>query len=651
MKKVFLFLVCQAIFFYVAPAQNTKYIVRFKDKAGTPFSLNTPTAYLGPRAIQRRAKYNIAIDSTDLPITPRYIDSLRLAGNVIILNASKWLNQVAIKTTDAAALAKISSFPFVQSTTGIAAKTALENIPVLKEQLGNASQQEGINLLPAGINGTDVYSYGLSHGQVYLHQGAFLHNHGFTGAGMQMAVLDAGFYHYQTLRTFDSIRNNNQILGTWDFVANEQSVNEDDTHGMQCLSTIAANMPGIFMGTAPSTSFYLYRTEDVFSETQIEEQNYAAGLERADSTGVDITSTSLGYNQFDNPSTNYTYADMNGNVTISARAADLAAKKGIMMVIAVGNEGQKPWRYLTTPSDGDSVMAVGAVDTLRNVAGFSSHGTSSDGQVKPNVAAVGLRAVVANLNGDPSFGNGTSFATPNMAGLTTCLMQAYPEYSNMDVLNAMQLSASRAANPDTLVGYGIPDMKKAFVLLQKKSYSKQLTVTNCTASLLIKIKLDKTMNVVLEKKAEGETAYSSFKTTAGTGNYSQREILFTDDLILSAAGNNNYRVRINIAGDTSFYADSLIVPVTTLCSNPQNSVKILPNPVVNNINVAVSRSAASTINIVLRNAAGQRLYSKTYQQPSGAQTQNIDVSKLSSGVYFVSVFADGKKVWVEKFVK
>lgn len=625
--------------------------MRFTNKATNPFSLSAPAAYLGPRALQRRAKYAIAIDSTDLPITPRYIDSLRLAGDVVILNASKWLNQVAIKTTDAVALAKINSFPFVLNTSAVAAKTARQNVPVNKEQLGIIDIQKTSDGSPAGAMGTDVYNYGLSHGQVYLHQGAFLHNHGFTGTGMQMAVLDAGFYHYQTLRTFDSARNNNQILGTWDFVANEQSVNEDDTHGMQCLSTIAANMPGRFVGTAPSTSFYLYRTEDVFSETQIEEQNFAAGLEKADSTGVDITSTSLGYNQFDNPATNYTYADMNGNTTISARAADLAAKKGIMMVIAVGNEGQRPWRYLTTPSDGDSVMAVGAVDTLRNVAGFSSHGYSSDGRVKPNVAAVGLRAVVANINGDPSFGNGTSFATPNMAGLTTCLMQAFPEYSNMDVLNAMQQAASRAANPDTLIGYGIPDMKKAFVLLQKKSYSRQVSTNNCTASFLLKLKFDKTMNVIIEKKGNNETTYSNFKTITGSGNFLQKDIIFTDDLITAAAGNNSYRVKIDITGDTSFYADDIVVPVTTLCSNPPNEIKISPNPVVNTIAVAVSRSTATTITIIIRNAAGQRLYSKTYPQQPGAQIQHIDVTSVSRGVYFISVFADGKKVWVERVVK
>ena len=181
---------------------------------------------------------------------------------------------------------------------------------------------------------------------------------------MQMVMLDAGFYHYLTLPTFDSIRINNQILGTWDFVSNNASVDEDHWHGMQCLSTIAANMPNTFVGTAPKASFYLYRTEDVLTEYPIEEQNYAAGLEKADSLGVEISSTSLGYFQFTNPIFNYTYADMNGNTSLSARAADMAARKGMLLIVAAGNEGTSAWHYLITPADADSVLAVGAVDTL-----------------------------------------------------------------------------------------------------------------------------------------------------------------------------------------------------------------------------------------------------------------------------------------------
>jgi serine protease AprX len=653
MKK-YLLLICCSVFFVNANAQLSRYIVRLKDKATNPFSINNPAQYLGPRSLQRRLKYNIAIDSTDLPVTPRYIDSLRLAGAVTILNSSKWLNQVAIKTNDAAAIAKINSYSFVISTTAVASKNPQEISPVNKQL--DADNATGIS--GGGSSSfieqttADVYNYGLSHGQVHLHRGEFLHNHGFKGEGMIMTILDAGFYHYQTLRTFDSIRNNNQILGTYDFVANETSVNEDDTHGMQCLSTIGANIPGVFVGTAPKTSFYLYRTEDVASEYQIEEQNFAAGLERADSIGVDITSTSLGYNQFDNPANSYTYADMNGNTTISARAADYAAKKGIMMVIAAGNEGSKPWHYIITPSDADSVMAVGAVDTLRNVAAFSSYGPSSDGQVKPSLAATGLRAVIANtVDGNPTFGNGTSFATPNLAGLTTCLMQAFPEYNNMVILDAMQRSASKFLNPDVRIGYGIPDMIKAFTILQKKTFSQQNTIANCLNAVNFKIKFDNSMTVFVEKKTADQAAFSPFKTFAGSGNFSVKDLSFTDDLTLAAGGQTLYRLKVDIAGDTSFIVDSFGISVPQLCANPVNTIKINPNPVIDNLNVIISRIESTKITIVITNAAGQRVYENAFAQPAGSQVQSINMNGKQAGIYYVTVFAEGKKIVTERILK
>lgn len=543
-------------------AQFSRYIVRLKDKGTNPYSLSNPSQYLTARSIQRRTRYGISIDSTDLPITPRYIDSIRLAGAVTILNTSKWLNQVAIQTTDAAALIKISSFPFVISTGPIAARQGQGDRPVNKQL---DAPNSGITQdPPPSIITADYYSYGQSYGQVHLHNGEFLHNRGFRGQGMQMAVLDAGFYHYLSLPTFDSIRNNNQVLGTWDFVAGNASVDEDHTHGMNCLSTIAANMPGVFMGTAPKASFYLYRTEDVATEYPIEEQNWIAGMERADSLGVDITSTSLGYFNFDNPVFDYTYANMDGNTTISAKGADLAAKKGMLLVLAAGNEGGSAWHYIITPSDADSVMAVGAVSTSGVVGGFSSYGPSSDGQVKPSVAAVGVNAVIASPStGQPTFGSGTSFACPNMAGLTTCLWQAFPEINNMGIITTMQQAATKANNPDNRVGYGIPDMKKAFVMLVKQLFTQQAPqVANCGVTLQWTVKTDSVISVVVERKLPSDINYTTVNTQNSTGAFAARSFSFTDDLRSFTASGIKYRLKMNIAADTSFYLDSVTVNFT-----------------------------------------------------------------------------------------
>lgn len=542
-------------------AQFSRYIVKLKDKGTNPYSLSNPIQYLTQRSIDRRTRYGIGIDSTDLPVTPRYIDSIRLAGAVTILNSSKWLNQVAIQTTDAVALAKINSFPFVISSGPIAALTQPNNIPVNKQldaPLTDIPENPTSSIITA-----DYYNYGQSYAQVHLNNGEFLHNRGFRGQGMHMAVLDAGFYHYLSLPTFDSIRNNNQVLGTWDFVARNASVDEDHTHGMNCLSIIAANMPGVFIGTAPKASFYLYRTEDVATEYPIEEQNWLAGMEKADSLGVDITSTSLGYYNFDNAVFNYTYANMDGNTTMSAKGADLAAKKGMLSVLAAGNEGNNAWHYIITPSDADSVMAVGAVSSTGVVGSFSSYGPSSDGQIKPSVAAVGVGAIIANPStGQPTSGNGTSFACPNMAGLTTCLWQAFPEINNMGIISVMQQSATRATNPDNRVGYGIPDMKKAFVMLIKQLFTKQSQVASCNAVLQWTAKTDSVISIVLERKLPADINYTTLNTFTSTGAFAARNFGFTDDLRNFPTSGIKYRFRMNIAADTSFYLDSVTVNFT-----------------------------------------------------------------------------------------
>ncbi len=562
MKKIILF------FFIIlivgeteSYSQFTRYIVRLKDKGTNPFSISNPSAYLTARSIQRRIRFGIAIDSTDLPITPRYIDSIRMAGAVTVLNSSKWLNQVAIQTTDASALAKINSFPFVISSGPIASIIQPHENPVNKKLDAPLTQAPG-GPAPSVIT-ADYYNYGQSYGQVHLHNGEFLHNRGFRGQGMQMAVLDAGFYHYLTLPTFDSIRSNNQVLGTWDFVTGNASVDEDHPHGMNCLSTIAANMPGIFMGTAPKTSFYLYRTEDVSTEYPVEEQNWIAGMERADSLGIDISSTSLGYFTFDNAIFNYTYANMDGNTTMSAKGADLAAKKGILVVLAAGNEGNSSWRYVITPSDADSVIAVGAVSASGVVGSFSSYGPSSDGQVKPSMAAVGVGAVIANPStGLPTFGNGTSFACPNLAGLTTCLWQAFPEINNMGIINVMQQSSTRATNPDIRVGYGIPDLKKAFVKLIKQLYTQQAAVANCSVTLQCTAKTDSVISIVVERKLPADANFITISTLNSTGGFASRNFSYTDDLRTFPTSGIKYRFKMNIAADTSFYLDSVTINFT-----------------------------------------------------------------------------------------
>ena len=559
------------VLFFALPgkAQLNRYIIEFTDKADNTYSLNAPGEYISQRAIQRRQRFNIPIDSIDLPVTRRYVDSVMASGVVTFLNASKWLNQVAIYTTDMSALAKINSFPFVKKTTAVAPRVNNNNASPNKfetEETSLPTQNFAQPVFPENL--AAAFNYGASNGQVKIHKGDFLHNLGFQGQGMQMAILDAGFTNYLTLPTFDSVRTNNQIVGTWDFVLNASNVNGYNTHGTLCFSTIAAHMPGTFVGTSPKTSFYLYRTEDAATEFPIEEQNLAAGLERADSSGADMASISLGYYDFDSPTPDYTYADMDGNTTISARAADAAARKGMLIITANGNEGARAWRFLISPADADSVLSVGAVDTLGNVAAFSSYGPSSDGQIKPGVAAVGLNAVVANENtGQPTYGSGTSFACPNMAGLASCLWQAFPEENNMGIISALQQSASKANTPDDRVGYGIPDMKKAFVLILKRLYTQKIQQAGCNTFIQWTAKNNADMSFEVQRKLPSDADYISIHTQNGSGSFASGNFTFNDDLSAFATPINiSYRIRMNIDTDTSFYFNPVTINHLNTCN-------------------------------------------------------------------------------------
>jgi subtilisin family serine protease len=468
MRKITFVIVFIVFLSQNSSAQFTRYVVKLKDKAGTPYSVDDPAKFLSARAISRRSKQHIPIDETDLPVSPQYIDSIRLSGSVAILDQSKWLNQVCIATTDSTAIDKINHFPFVIKTQPLKRKINPQLISRGKreESVTRNKFNEQINditlpLSPKNVFG-NYYSYGNAFDQVHIHNGEYLHNKGFRGEGMLIAILDAGFYHYQSLPAFDSVNLRRQVIETYDFVNNEVNVNEDHYHGMMCFSIIAGNIPGQLVGTCPNANFLLYRSEDVDSESPVEEQYWAAAAERADSAGADVITTSLGYNTFDNPVFDYSYSDMNGHTTLIAREATMAARKGMIVLAAAGNEGNDTWHFITTPADADSIISVGAVNSLGEPAAFSSYGPSSDGRVEPVAASVGEGTFVSSTTGPIIAGNGTSFATPNLAGLVTCLWQAFPEFTNMEIINAVKKSSSIYNNPDDRIGYGIPDFQKAY---------------------------------------------------------------------------------------------------------------------------------------------------------------------------------------------
>jgi Subtilisin-like serine proteases len=448
-----------------AKAQFNRYIVQFSNKKGTAYSLSNPAAFLSQRAIERRIRQNIPIDSTDLPVSKDWLDSLRAIPGVTIINASKWLNQVCIQTTSADAVNTINAFPFVKRTSGIAPRIGQPADTINYKKL-----DPDIRPLPPSdsrinqVHGITSLEYGNMFDQIHIHEGEFLHNLGFTGRGIHIAVLDAGFQHYLSNPVFDSLRLQNRVLGEWDFVDNEASVNEDHSHGALVLSVIASNRPGMLVGSAPHASYWLLRTEDVASEYPIEEQYWAVAAEFADSAGADMISNSLGYDVFDNPAFNYSYAQRDGNTAMITIAADMAAKKGMLVVSSAGNSGgaNNDRKFVGVPADGDSVFTVGGIDVNGNIYASSSWGPNGANRQKPNAVSVGAGTVIANTNGAAATGSGTSYSCPNLAGLMACLWQAFPEFTNMEIFEAVQQSADRYTSPDPRFGYGIPNFRKAY---------------------------------------------------------------------------------------------------------------------------------------------------------------------------------------------
>ncbi|MBK8951618.1 MAG: S8 family serine peptidase [Chitinophagaceae bacterium] len=582
------FLICTFFLLNASMAQLTRSVVKFKNKDGTPHTIASPSTYLSQRAIDRRIKYSISIDSTDLPVTPSYISQVRTTPNVTLLNVSRWLNAVTIQTSDVNAITAINTLPFVFSTNSVAAKenntgkiTGKYDEELYQRQPYNSGRTEQLS--------GDYYNYGSgSLIEIHLHNGEFLHNIGLRGQGMQIAMLDNGFNNYTTLKSFDSMNTNGQVLGTWDFVAREQNVANDGSHGMSCLSTIAANIPGQFIGKAPKASFWLYQTEDNASEYPIEEFNWACGAEKADSAGTDVISSSLGYGYgFDGGLPDYPYSTLDGNTTMAAKAADLAAKKGMMVFVAAGNAGNLPWRNIISPADGDSVIAVGAVTSTGIVGSFSSYGPSGDGQIKPDLASVGVAAMIQSTSNTIITGNGTSYACPNLAGLGTILWQGFPEFNNMKVLDALKKSANKYNNPDNRTGYGIPDLKLAFAKLLADYSGASGNISNCTAVINWSSKDLQIMKYEIEQKATGDTGYRKIGSVAAQQGLvlSNRNYQYSISLSGISQGTIYYRIRQIIdTAISSYYAvylDSIQLTVPDVCSvTGKTGVIVQPNPVV-----------------------------------------------------------------------
>ena len=457
MKKLsFLLLLVLASLFAEAQVATNIYWVQFTDKNNSPYSIDNPEAYLSPRAMQRRANQGIGIDEYDIPVNPQYLQAVADCG-AQLLNPSKWLNGVSVYVTDPSVLDAIHTLGFVAT---------VRNCPNDPKAQEKKEQWLANEMKPVeSLRGFRGY-YGGAEAQVKQLSVDQLHEQGFDGTGIVIAVLDGGFQGTEGQSCFDNMREEGRLLGVRDYVYGSTTVYSQSTHGTSCLSTMAAYDPNEMVGTAPKASYYLFHTEDAETENIIEEYNWVSGAEYADSLGVDVCSTSLGYIDFDMPQWDHPLEHFDGHTAPMTIGSEIAASRGMICVNAASNEGDG-YCTLGIPADAEHILTIGAVDANGNRASFSSVGPTYDGRIKPDVMAMGQGTYVAS--GDswwPYYnGNGTSFATPVLAGAVACLRQARPYATVQEICDAIRECGNRADNPDNKYGYGIPDFTKALEML------------------------------------------------------------------------------------------------------------------------------------------------------------------------------------------
>lgn len=439
-----------------------RYRVSFTDKENSPYSISHPHAFLSERAIARRNNQNIPIQENDIPVNQWYIDSV-LQYDARLCNVSKWFNSIIIELDTCIHIPHILALPFVVECVKVGDKTGpapeasnlTDTIPITDFSLEHLTIENSANV------------YGASYTQIAISNGMGLHLDGFTGADKIIAILDAGFLQTDSIQAFAHAWNNNQILAYKDFSGSGLDIFRESHHGTAVFSLIGGYAPGYLIGAAPRAQYLLLRTEEAKTEFPVEEENWIAAAEFADSLGADIINTSLGYSTFDREEFNYTYENMDGKTTRISQGARIAASKGMLLVTSAGNSGNKEWKYITAPADADSIITVGAIHPDSTITRFSSIGPSFDMRVKPEVVTLGFAPSIVTRSGlIEKAGMGTSFSSPLIAGLAACLWQEFPNATAQQIRKAIIESTHRYYSSSAEYGFGIPDFEKARRLLR-----------------------------------------------------------------------------------------------------------------------------------------------------------------------------------------
>lgn len=430
-------------------ALRERYLVVLTDKAGTPYRIDRPEQFLSARAITRRQTQRIPVTERDLPVSPAYVAQLQQAGATVSYT-SRWLNAVLIEATEPV-LTAVRALPFVS---GIDLNRPLGPS---RPRTPGLTAPASATTTPAPLPATP--DYGVSLEQLAQLGADQMHAQGFRGEGKLIAVFDEGFRNANQVAFLRPLFADNRVVATYDFVDREVSVYEDGSHGMEVLSLMAATADGRLYGTAYKASYILLRTEDD-QERPIEEANWLLAAEYADSAGVDVINSSLGYFDFDPPYPDYTTAQLDGRTTLISRAAAWAAEAGMVVVVSAGNSGNTATPGVSAPADAAPALAVGAINRQGLRASFSSVGPSADGRIKPDVVALGSGTVLGGPDGRITTGNGTSYSAPLVAGLAAGVWQANPQFTAAQVTDYLRRSGSQFSTPDNNLGYGIPNFSR-----------------------------------------------------------------------------------------------------------------------------------------------------------------------------------------------